>query len=97
MAPITPFAVTMAAQDAARARFNSLPPSMEGDDLAAFEREEEQMLEASRAADRAVPTSWAEFTRLLEHMSAGGTDHIDGDNAARLVDHARRLLGGEGR
>ena len=91
------FAATMAAQDAARARFNGLPPSMEGDDLAAFEREEEQMLEASRAADRALPTSWSEFTRLLVHMSAGGTDHIDGDNAARLVDHARRLLTGEGR
>ncbi|WP_426256844.1 hypothetical protein [Sphingomonas sp. DC2300-3] len=97
MSDSSTFTAVMAAQDAARARFNALPPSLEGNDLAAFEREEEQMLEASRAADRAAPTSWAEFTRLLEHMSAGGTDHVDGDNVARLVNHARRLLTVEGR
>jgi len=93
----TTFAAAMSANQAARDRFNSLPTNMESDDPAAFQAETANLFAALGAADHAVPGTWAEFVRLLEHVSAGGTDHIDGDNAARLVDHARRLLTVEGR
>lgn len=86
------FRAVMDANDDARHRFNDLPQDLEDTDDAAFQRETDRMIEASRAADRATPTNWREFTRLLNQMCDGGWSNIDGDNAERLLAHANRLL-----
>ncbi len=46
------------------------------------------MGEALDQADKAVPTSWPEFARLLGHMACGGQTGIDEDNA-KPADAAR--------
>lgn len=97
MSDTTTFAVAMAAHEAARDRFNGLPPNLEGDDPAAFEAETAKLFAALGAADHAAPGTWAEFVRLLDHMCDGGASNIDGDNAERLLIHARRILAAEGR
>ncbi len=84
------FRAALDANDAARKRFNNLP-DIEDTHPAQYRRETDAMLEASRQADRAVPTSWQEYARLLEHMTDNGLSAIDDDNGARLLDHARRL------
>ena len=90
------FCALLDASDAASRRFNSLPSALEEQDPVTFEQEEQAVCSASHDADLAEPTTWAEFTRLLEHMSYGGASAIDDDNAARLLAHATRL-NGEGR
>jgi hypothetical protein len=55
-----------------------------------------RLADSTRAADRAIPTNWQEYTRLIEHMTDGGLSAIDDDNATRLLDHARRLSKTEG-
>lgn len=90
------FCALLDASDAASRRFNSLPSDLEEQDPVTFEQEEQAVCSASHDADMAEPTTWAEFTRLLEHMSYGGASAIDDDNAARLLAHAKRL-NGEGR
>lgn len=77
--------------DAQRDRFNSLPHDLELTDEAQHTHELGLMLAASRAADRAIPTNWQEYTRLIEHMTDQGLSSIDDDNAERLLEHARRL------
>ncbi len=91
------FAAAMACHEAARDRFNSLPTDLEGSDPTTFEAETAKLLEALGTADQAVPSTWTEFTRLLDHMCDGGANNIDGDLAQRLLMHARRLLTTEGR
>lgn len=87
------FCALLDASDAASRRFNSLPSDLEEQDPVTFEREEQAVCAASHDADLAEPTTWAEFTRLLEHMSYCGASAIDDDNAARLLAHAKRLNG----
>lgn len=84
------FDEAMSANDVAAARFNSLPATIEG--TAAFEHEEQLLFAAGRAADAAVPTTWAEFARWAEHVCDGGANAVDDDNAERLLAHVRRLL-----
>jgi len=86
------FCALLDASDAASRRFNSLPSDLEAQDPTTFEQEEQAVCAASHGADLAEPTTWAEFTRLLEHMSYCGASAIDDDNANRLMLHARRLL-----
>ncbi|MDQ1231697.1 hypothetical protein [Sphingomonas sp. SORGH_AS_0879] len=88
------FCALLDASDAASRRFNSLPSDLEEQDPITFEQEEQAVCAASHDADMAEPTTWAEFTRLLEHMSYCGASAIDDDNANRLMRHARRLLSG---
>lgn len=97
MSDSSTFAAAMDANEAARESFNSLPTHLEGDDPVAFQAETAKLFEALGAADHAVPGTWAEFTRLLDHMCDGGASNIDGDNAERLLVHAHRLLTVEGR
>lgn len=85
------FRALLDASDAARNRFNGLPEHLETTDAAQHEREMVSLADATRAADKAIPANWQEYTRLIEHMSDNGWSQIDDDNAARLVDHARRL------
>lgn len=77
--------------DAVRDRFNNLPIDLEMTDEAQHQREMDALCEASRNADRAIPTNWQEYTRLIEHMTDNGHSQIDDDNANRLLAHARRL------
>lgn len=86
------FEKAMAANDAAVARFNALPKSLENDDPAAFAQEEDRLLEGLRLADRAVPTSWSELERWVTHITNDGKADVDRDNAVRLLAHVRRLL-----
>ncbi|WP_203310303.1 hypothetical protein [Sphingomonas beigongshangi] len=97
MSDTTTFAAAMSANEAARDHFTSLPANLESVDPAAFEAETAKLFEALRVADHAVPNTWAEFVRLLDHMCDGGACNIDGDNAERLLIHARRILAAEGR
>ncbi|WP_210359304.1 hypothetical protein [Sphingomonas beigongshangi] len=97
MSDTVSFAAAMAANEAARDHFNSLPANLESVDSAAFEVETAKLFEALGAADHAVPSTWTEFVRLLDHMCDGGECNIDGDNAERLLIHARRILAAEGR
>lgn len=85
------FAALLDAADAARTHFNSLPETLERDDPAAHVREMDCLVAASRAADRAEPTNWSEFVRLLENMTDNGHSVLDEDNAERVLLHARRL------
>jgi len=85
------FRASLDANDAAARHFNSLPEMLETDDRDAHAREIDRMVEASNLADRATPTNWAEFTRLLNHHCDGGVSGIDDDNANRLLAHAKRL------
>lgn len=84
------FRAALDVSDRTRDRFNNLP-DIEDTNPAQYERETNALIETSRQADRAVPTSWQEFTRLLGHMTDNGTSAVDDDNAARLLNHARRL------
>ncbi|KTW13559.1 hypothetical protein [Sphingomonas sanguinis] len=86
------FCALLDASDVASRRFNSLPSDLEEQDPVTFDQEEQAVCAASHDADLAEPTTWAEFTRLLEHMSYRGASAIDDDNANRLLLHARRLL-----
>jgi uncharacterized protein (DUF2236 family) len=79
----------MAANDAAVARFNALPTSLENDDRAAFTQEEDRLLDGLRLADRAVPTSWSELERWVTHITNHGKSDVDRDDAARLLAHVR--------
>jgi hypothetical protein len=81
--------------DTARERFNNLPVDLEIADEARHEREMDLLIDTSRAADRAVPMNWQEYTRLIEHMTDDGLSSISDDNATRLLDHARRLAAKE--
>jgi len=85
------FRARLDTSDATRDRFNNLPHDVEATDPARHEREMIRLADATRRADRAIPTNWQEYTRLIEHMSDGGASAIDDDNATRLLDHARRL------
>lgn len=85
------FRTLLEASDAARNRFNNLPNDLETTNPEQHEREMVGLADATRNADRAVPTNWHEYTRLIEHMSDNGWSQIDDDNATRLLDHARRL------
>lgn len=85
------FRALLDASDATRDRFNNLPHDVEATDAARHEREMARLADATRCADRAIPTNWQEYTRLIEHMSDGGVSAIDDDNATRLLEHARRL------
>ncbi len=87
------FRAIMNAQDVARHRFNTLPAKLELEDEPAFLLEEDRMLEASRLADQATPTTWSELVRWVEHITHGGQSSIDDDLALRLLAHARRLAG----
>ncbi|WP_428968809.1 hypothetical protein ACQR50_14210 [Sphingomonas sp. Xoc002] len=84
------FCALLDAHDDAVHRFNSLPDA--ADDTPEYEQASQAMCEASDLADKAEPTSWPEFARLLSHMASGGQTGIDEDNANRLMLHARRLL-----
>ncbi|MGW8135554.1 hypothetical protein ACWGNZ_07935 [Sphingomonas zeae] len=86
------FCALLDAHDDAVHRFNSLPD--DADDTPEYEQASQAMCHASDQADKAVPTSWLEFARLLSHMASGGQTGIDEDNANRLMLHARRLLSG---
>lgn len=88
----TSFDEAMAANAAVIARFRSLPATLEQDDPAQYEVEVQRLIAASRAADAAAPTSWADLGRWVEHLSDDGANTIDDDNAARLLAHVRRLL-----
>lgn len=84
------FCELLDAHDDAVHRFNALPDDTDG--TPEYEQASQTMCEASDRADKAVPTSWPEFARLLGHMACGGQTGIDEDNANRLLLHARRLL-----
>jgi hypothetical protein len=86
------FRAALDASDAAARRFNTLPVNLETDDEAAHSREMDAMIAASRVADRATPTTWAEFVRLFDYQCDGGLSALDDDNAERLLAHAKRLL-----
>ena len=85
------FGAAIGASVAANARFNSLAGDLETTDRTRHEAEMKLLGEATRRADKAEPTTWQEYTRLLEHMTDNGLSQIDDDNATRLLDHARRL------
>lgn len=85
------FRSVLGANEAAVRRFNGLPVMLEAEDEAAYERETELMISACIQADKAVPTTWQEFARWVEHVSDEGESLIDDDNAARLLSHVRRL------
>lgn len=87
------FNAIFAANDAAVRRFNSLPPTLEAEDEAEHQREQRMMIEASLQADRAIPTTWQELCRWIEHVSSDGESTIDEDNTARLLGHVKRLAG----
>jgi len=84
------FRALLDAHDDAVHRFNAVPDG--GRVTPEYEEACQAMGEALDRADRAVPTSWPEFARLLGHMACGGQTGIDEDNANRLMLHARRLL-----
>ena len=84
------FCALLDAHDDAVHRFNSLTD--DGRVTLEYEEALQAMGEALNRADKAVPTSWPEFARLLSHMASGGQTGIDEDNANRLMLHARRLL-----
>lgn len=84
------FCALLDAHDDAVHRFNAVPD--DGRVTPEYEEALQAMGEALNRADRAVPTSWPEFARLLGHMACGGQTGIDEDNANRLMLHARRLL-----
>ncbi len=86
------FCALLDAHDDAVHRFNAVPD--DGNVTPEYEAASQVMCEASDRADKAVPTSWPEFARLLGHMACGGQTGIDEDNANRLMLHARRLLSG---
>ncbi len=86
------FRAALDASDAAARRFNTLPVNLETEDEVAYTRETEAMIAASRVADRATPTTWAEFVRLFDHQCDGGLSALDDDNAERLLAHAKRLV-----
>jgi hypothetical protein len=85
------FRALLDASETARDHFNNLPVDYEFTDAAQHENEMIKLADATHNADRAIPTNWQEYTRLIEHMSDGGVSAIDDDNATRLLDHARRL------
>lgn len=90
----TDSAVFRAALDASAAtarHFNSLSENLEVTDPVRHQQEMDRLADSTRAADKAIPTNWQEYTRLIEHMTDGGLSAIDDDNATRLLDHARRL------
>ena len=89
------FSAVLDAADAARERFNALPADTEAMQGALYERELQCMLSTSRRGDAAVPTTWEEYARWLEHVSDEGMSTIDEDNVERLLAHTRRLLNGE--
>jgi hypothetical protein len=84
------FCALLDAHDHAVHRFNAVPD--DGRVTPEYEEALQAMGEALDRADKAVPTSWPEFARLLGHMACGGQTGIDEDNANRLMLHARRLL-----
>ncbi len=84
------FCALLDAHDDAVHRFNAVPD--DGRVTPEYEEALQAMGEALDQADKAVPTSWPEFARLLGHMACGGQTGIDEDNANRLMLHARRLL-----
>ncbi len=84
------FCALLDAHDDAVHRFNAVPD--DGRVTPEYEEACQAMSEALDRADKAVPTSWPEFARLLDHMACGGQTGIDEDNANRLMLHARRLL-----
>ncbi|WP_267434083.1 hypothetical protein [Sphingomonas sp. GM_Shp_1] len=84
------FCALLDAHDDAVHRFNAVPD--DGRVTPEYEQASQAMCETSDLADRAVPTSWPEFARLLGHMACGGQTGIDEDNANRLMLHARQLL-----
>jgi len=86
------FDEAMAGYAAAVARFRSLPETLEEDEPERQETEVQRLIAASRFADAAMPTSWCEFGRWVEHLSDDGANTIDDDNAERLLAHVRRLL-----
>lgn len=83
----------LAADVVAKARFNSLPADLESTDERRFQAEVDRMIAASMHADEAVPTTWAEFARWVEHVSDEGHSSIGDANQTRLLDHVRRLAG----
>jgi len=86
------FRATMKANKAAVDRFLGLPETFERDDPQGYQCEVERMCAASRAADHATPSTWAEFVELFGHQCDGGLSALDDDNATRLLAHAKRLL-----
>lgn len=84
------FRALLDAHDDAVHRFNAVPD--DGRVTPEYEEALQAMGEALDRADRAVPTSWPEFARLLGHMACGGQTGIDEDNANRLILHTRWLL-----
>ncbi|WP_267395010.1 MULTISPECIES: hypothetical protein [unclassified Sphingomonas] len=91
----TAFRDVLEAADAARERFNSLPADLETADEAQHEREIEHMLAASRRADAAVPATWEEFARWVEHVTDDGHSCMSELNADRMLAHTRRLVSKE--
>jgi hypothetical protein len=90
------FRAALDASAATARHFNSLPEDNEITNPVGHQREMDRLADSTRAADRAIPTNWQEYTRLIEHMTDGGLSAIDDDNATRLLDHARRLSKLEG-
>ena len=85
------FRAALDASAATARHFNGLPEHLEVTNPAAFRLEMDRLADSTRAADKAIPTNWQEYTRLIEHMTDGGLSAIDDDNATLLLDHARRL------
>jgi hypothetical protein len=79
------------AADAVREHFNALPEDLENADPVRHEAEMVALGDATHNGDRAVPATWQEYARLIEHMSDGGLSAIDDDNGKLLLEHARRL------
>jgi len=85
------FRAALDANAATTRRFNGLPEDLEVTNPAGFRLEMDRLAASTQAADKAIPTNWHEYTRLIEHMTDGGLSAIDDDNATRLLEHARRL------
>lgn len=85
------FSRTLAHADATREHFNHLPADLELTNEAEYERQSETMLAASRAADAATPSTWAEFARWVEHATDQGRSNLTAINDDRMLAHVRRL------
>lgn len=90
--PSQAFAAAIGAAEAAANRFNSVATDLEARDPAAYKEIEEAMLAASRAADAAIPVTWDDFARWVEHVMDAGLSGISEANESRLLAHTRRLV-----
>ena len=90
---LTPFRLAEARYWAATKRFNSLPRGLEGDDPAAFAREEAAYLASVHEVDAAPVADWEEFAAQFDIAFDGGESLPNDALLEKLLADARRLAG----